>query len=178
MSRTSVDRRRFLSGSTAALIALLTGSILAPAIAFVTSPLWRRRGSSGVPDDFSDAGPVASIPAGTWTLLPIEIVRQDGWDKTRQARSIWVFVAGSAPADVKVLSPLCPHLGCPIAWMGGKLDFFCPCHGSVFNNDGTFVSGPSPRGMDTLEAQIRDGHLWVRWQDFRTGVKDKIAVEV
>jgi menaquinol-cytochrome c reductase iron-sulfur subunit len=178
MSPPSFDRRRFLSGCTAALMALIAGSILTPALAFVTSPLWRRRPSSGVSDGFSDAGAVASIPIGTWTLLPIEIVRQDGWDKTRQSRSVWALAGGTAPGDVKVLSPICPHLGCPIAWVAAKWDFFCPCHGSVFNTDGSFVSGPSSRGMDSLEFQIRDGHLWVRWQDFRTGVKDKIAVEV
>jgi hypothetical protein len=32
--------------------------------------------------------------------------------------------------------------------------------------------------MDTLDYQIRDGHLWVRWQDFRTGVRERIAVQV
>ena len=171
----SKDRRRFLSGFTAALMALISGSILAPAVAFVTSPLWRRRGPGGTGDDFSDAGPLDAIPAGTWTLLPIEIVRQNGWDETRQTRSVWVLTNGTS-ADVKALSPICPHLGCPIAWMAAKSDFFCPCHGSVFNDAGSFVSGPSPRAMDSLECQIRDGHLWVRWQDFRTGLPEKVAV--
>jgi hypothetical protein len=32
--------------------------------------------------------------------------------------------------------------------------------------------------MDDLKFQIRDGHLWVRWQDFRTGFRERIAVEV
>jgi hypothetical protein len=32
--------------------------------------------------------------------------------------------------------------------------------------------------MDGLDFQIRDGHLWVRWQDFRIGVHERIAVQM
>jgi menaquinol-cytochrome c reductase iron-sulfur subunit len=172
------DRRRFLSICTVGLMTVIGALIVAPVVAFVGSPLRRRRGASAAGDGFADAGALDSIPVGTWTLLPIEIVRQDAWDKTRQSRSIWARVNGTAPDDVKVLSPICPHLGCPIAWLAAKSDFLCPCHGSLFNDVGNFISGPSPRGMDTLEFQIRDGHLWVRWQDFRTGLKEKVAVEL
>jgi menaquinol-cytochrome c reductase iron-sulfur subunit len=178
MSEPVPDRRRFLSGCTAGLMALLGGLIFAPAVAFVTTPLWRRRGASAVGDDFSDAGAVDSIPVGRWTLLSIEIVRQDGWAKTRQARSVWVLVNGTGPDDVKVLSPICPHLGCPIAWLAAESEFLCPCHGSIFSKAGSCVSGPSPRAMDALESQISHGHLWVRWQDFRTGEHERITVQL
>jgi menaquinol-cytochrome c reductase iron-sulfur subunit len=178
MSEPVSDRRRFLSICTAALMALVSGLIIAPAVAFVSSPLRRRRGTGESGDDFADAGAVASIPAGTWTLLPIEIVRQDGWVKTRQPRSVWALVEATPPGIVKVFSPICPHLGCPIAWLAGTSQFRCPCHGGTFSNDGALVSGPPPREMDTLESQVRDGHLWVRWQDFRTGEHERIAVQM
>jgi menaquinol-cytochrome c reductase iron-sulfur subunit len=174
----ALDRRRFLSRTTAALMALMTGVILAPALAFVSSPLRRRGGGSAQRDDFSDAGELKSIPVGTWTLLPIEIVRQDGWDKTRQARSVWVLVSGASAGDIRVLSPICTHLGCPIAWLAATSQFRCPCHGGTFNKDGALIGGPPPRGMDSLESRIRDGHLWVRWQDFLIGVKEQVAVQV
>jgi menaquinol-cytochrome c reductase iron-sulfur subunit len=172
------NRRHFFSICTGALVALLSGLIIAPAIAFVSSPLWRRRGASAAGDGFADAGAVKSIPIGSWTLLPIEIVRQDGWVKTRQPRSVWVFLDGAAPAGVKVLSPICPHLGCPIAWLAASSQFRCPCHGGTFSNDGALVSGPPPRSMDSLESQLRNGNLWVRWQDFRTGEHERIAVQM
>ncbi len=172
------DRRRFLSVCTAALMALMTGLIFAPVAAFVGSPLRRRQGAAGAADDFVDAGAVDAIAAGTWTLLPIEIVRQDGWAKTRQSRSIWVFITGAASGDVKVLSPICTHLGCPVGWSADAGQFRCPCHGGVFAKDGSLVSGPPPRGLDSLESQVRDGRLWVRWQDFRIGTPERTAVQV
>ena len=178
MPGTFSDRRRFLSICTATLMTLMTGLILAPALAFVTSPLRRRRGTAAAADEFADAGAIDSIPLGTWTLLPIEIVRQDGWVKTRQSRSVWALVNGTAPLDVKVLSPICTHLGCPVGWSADSAQFRCPCHGGTFNKEGSLVSGPPPRALDTLESQIRDGHLWVRWQDFRIGVHERVAVQV
>jgi hypothetical protein len=32
--------------------------------------------------------------------------------------------------------------------------------------------------MDPLEFEVRQGRLWVRWQDFKIGVPERIAVSV
>ncbi len=178
MPRSVPDRRRFLSVCTGGLTAIIGGLIFAPAVAFVIGPLRRRRGAVPGADEFADAGPVNAIPAGTWTLIPIEIVRQDGWAKTQQSRSVWVRVKSTAPGDVQVLSPICPHLGCPVGWSSANSQFRCPCHGGVYTADGVWVSGPPPRGMDSLESQVRDGQLWVRWQDFRIGTSERVVVEL
>ena len=157
----------------------MTGLILAPVAAFVTDPLRRRRGESPAGAGFSDAGALDAIPADTWTLVPIEIVRQDGWDKTKQSRSVFVRVSKTGSSEVKILSPICPHLGCPVAWHPAPVsEFICPCHGGTYNQNGGLISGPPPRGMDSLESQIRDGHLWVRWQDFRISVHERTPVQV
>lgn len=178
MSQPLPHRRHFVSVCTAALMVLISGLIFAPALAFVTGPLRRRHGASEAGDEFADAGTLDSIPIDTWTLLPVEIVRQDGWAKTRQSRSIWVLVNGSGSTDVLVFSPICTHLGCPTGWAPDVSQFRCPCHGGVFNKDGTVLAGPPPRRLDTLQTQIRDGHLWVRWQDFRISVPEKVPVQV
>jgi hypothetical protein len=102
MTDTSPERRRFLSIFTTALLALIGGIIATPVVAFVTSPL-RRRGGAGPAADFSDAGALDSIAQGNWTLVPIEIVRQNGWAKSRESRSVWVRRDGMTAKDVKVL---------------------------------------------------------------------------
>ena len=178
MAETSPDRRRFLSVCTTALVAVIGGMILTPALAFVMSPLRRKAGTAAEGSDFADVGGIDAIPAGKWTLLPIEITRQDGWVKTRQARSVWVFVKSAASKEIQVLSPICTHLGCPISWNAAGSQFRCPCHGGIFDPGGARVAGPPPRGMDPLEFEMRDDHLWVRWQDFRISVPERVAVQV
>jgi menaquinol-cytochrome c reductase iron-sulfur subunit len=172
------SRRQMLALATMGLLALITSLVVAPVVAFVTSP-WRRK--SALPQtggDFADAGPLDALPSGQWKLISIEIVRQDGWSKSRESRSVWVNRMGAGDSEIVVLSPICTHLGCPITWSAAASQFRCPCHGGVFSPDGKEVGGPPPRGMDTLEFQVRDGRLWVRWQDFKISVPDRVPVQV
>jgi menaquinol-cytochrome c reductase iron-sulfur subunit len=74
---------------------------------------------------------------------------------------------------VRVLSPICPHLGCSIPWNEEKQEFICPCHGAVFAKDGVRVSGPSPRSMDDLETKIENGIVKVRYEYFRQLIPQK-----
>ena len=46
----------------------------------------------------------------------------------------------------RCLSSICTHLGCTVN--RGELGYHCPCHGSVFDDQGTVKSGPAPRGLD------------------------------
>src|SRR5262249_13334875 len=105
-----------------------------------------------------------------------EIYRQDGWKKSRATHAIWVRRTGFERKDVTVLSAICPHLGCAINWHPDQKEFQCPCHGGVFDSSGRQLSGPPPRDMDSLKFQVRSGHLWVRWQDFKIGVDKPIPV--
>src|SRR5262249_11389734 len=41
------------------------------------------------------------------------------------------------------LSALCPHQGCPIAWVPEDKQAECPCHGSRFAGDGTVLHPPA-----------------------------------
>lgn len=45
-------------------------------------------------------------------------------------------------AEVVALSDVCPHLGCRVHYEGAQGKFLCPCHGGVFEKDGTAIAGP------------------------------------
>jgi len=56
-------------------------------------------------------------------------------DEQRVQQSEWLVVIG-----------LCTHLGCvPNRTADG---WFCPCHGSVYDNSGRILKGPAPRNLD------------------------------
>jgi menaquinol-cytochrome c reductase iron-sulfur subunit len=170
------NRRRFLNFFTKALMAGLGLVVAIPAIGYFVGPLLPRRDGNGDGEGFADAGRLTDIPIGSWHLLSLRTVRQDGWKKSRFTRAIWVRRKGKGPEDIAVLSPICPHLGCPVNWHPGQAQFVCPCHGGIFNNDGGQISGPPPRSMDPLDFEVRAGRLWVRWQDFKIGVAQRIPV--
>jgi len=59
------------------------------------------------------------------------------------------------------ISQKCPHLGCRVPFCESSGRFECPCHGSVFDLAGEWISGPSPRGMDQHPLTLEDGVLVV-----------------
>ncbi len=52
------------------------------------------------------------------------------------------------------LYKVCPHLGCLVPWVRDENRFICPCHGSQYERDGTYISGPAPRGLDRFVIQV------------------------
>jgi cytochrome b6-f complex iron-sulfur subunit len=56
------------------------------------------------------------------------------------------------------VSAVCTHLHCTVNLAG--TGFHCPCHGSVFNQNGGVVSGPAPSPLPWFELTLsRDGRL-------------------
>jgi Rieske Fe-S protein len=176
MSISAAERRRFLDYTTGILLTVLGLLAAVPALGFLLAPLWKRRGEEGGNSGFVDAGSLEALPIDRWQLLALEVVRQDGWKKTKFRHSIWVRRQGVS--DITVFSSICPHLGCPINWHSDQTRFVCPCHGGIFDGAGKHTEGPPPRSMDPLEFQVREGRLWVRWQDFKIGVPQRVSVSV
>lgn len=50
----------------------------------------------------------------------------------------------------------CVHLGCTVPWNEGAGQFHCPCHGSVFEYNGTRIAGPATRAMDLMPSIVND----------------------
>ena len=52
----------------------------------------------------------------------------------------------------RCLSAICTHLGCTV----NRADhgYHCPCHGSVFDEQGSVKSGPAPRGLEWFQVTL------------------------
>jgi len=165
------NRRSFL-GALVALGSVFVGALLSvPLIRFAIFPLIRRT------TDLKNS-PVGSLSEFNSLTEPamrtIQIEQIDGWRKTVSEKI--VYVTKGQRNQICVLTSICPHLGCTVPWNKEKKQFICPCHGGTFSADGSRVSGPSQRGMDTLETSVQDGQLLVRFQYFRQLVSDKEVV--
>ncbi len=171
-----VDRREFLKG--AACVALGGACALAPAAAGVyvlVAPL-RQKAGDGAWVQLTRLE--ALTTGGEPRLFQVFIERTDAW--TRHARSAVgaVFLQRLDETKVRAFQSACPHLGCAVEWRNEMKKYFCPCHNSSFTVDGGIVDpSPAARGLDTLAVEIRgDGEVWVRFQDFKAGVKEKEPV--
>jgi menaquinol-cytochrome c reductase iron-sulfur subunit len=176
MANPDAGRRGFLTFCTGLLMALIGLLLAVPALAYFLAPLRWGREEDDSEGGFVKVGRLADLPVGQWRLLPLETVRQDGWKKTKVRHSVWVRRQSNDQSAPTVLSPICPHLGCPVNWHPDNQQFICPCHAGKFDATGQHLAGPPPRSMDVLACEVRSGQLWVHWQDFKIGVSERLPV--
>ena len=168
----SLESRRSFLGVLLGLGSFFVGALLAvPLIRFALFPLLRRTTEL----KNSPVGALSEFSSLTEPMMRIiQIEQVDGWRKAVSEKA--VYVTKGSQGQLRVLTSICPHLGCTVPWSKEKSQFVCPCHGATFAADGTRVSGPSLRGMDTLETSVQDGQLLVRFQYFRQLVPDKEVI--
>ena len=49
-----------------------------------------------------------------------------------------------------VLSPVCRHIGCHVAWNSAERSWDCPCHGSRYSGEGEVIQGPTVKPLKRL----------------------------
>ena len=162
------ERRTFLGIVIGAGMTIFGILAAIPLVRFALYPLFAKEASVA----WSDVGPADSFASLTAPVQKLVAVQQrDGWRESVAQRP--VYVTKDKEGQVVVLSAICPHLGCQVTWSGEKNGFFCPCHGSLFTPDGTRISGPTPRSMDSLATTVESGELKVRYQYFRQLLPNK-----
>ncbi len=63
---------------------------------------------------------------------------------------------------IKVVSGVCTHIGCTLRWSDERKRFECPCHGSMFSENGNVMTGPAGRPLPWYEVSVApDGRLLV-----------------
>jgi menaquinol-cytochrome c reductase iron-sulfur subunit len=171
------DRRDFLT--KAAAIVIGGGlALVAPVAGLVVflDPL-RRKSESG---EAVLVGSLEALPTdGTPRQFPVKATRVDAWNTTPNVPIGAVYLQRLKDGGVRALNVACPHAGCFVDFRPNEDCYHCPCHNSSFAIDGQIKdpTSPSPRGLDELPAEIRNGNeIWVKFQAFRAGVKEKIAV--
>ena len=83
------------------------------------------------------------------------------------ARVPWAGVTGQTAAWLRrepngefvAFAVNCTHLGCPVRWIEAAQLFMCPCHGGVYNKDGTVAAGPPPRPLVRYGVRVHDGQV-------------------
>ncbi len=151
------------------------GSVGGPLIGALVGPA-RIRTVFGA-DGFVRVGPLESLPEdGVAVALEVVVEHpKDAWSALPSTVVGAVYVAKRGDG-VAAYSTVCPHLGCRVEVGDGGSAFVCPCHDSAFGPDGAVLSGPSPRGLDPLEARVVDGFVEVRFVRFKSGTPDRVVV--
>jgi ubiquinol-cytochrome c reductase iron-sulfur subunit len=169
-STTSTNRRDFLYLATGAVGAIGAASLAWPFVAQMAPDAGTK--AAGAPIDID----LAQIPEGQsitlkWRGQPIfvrhrtakeieeakaddakglpdpenDAARVGSFNNEKQAK--WIVVQGS-----------CTHLGCvPVKNAGDYNGWYCPCHGSHYDNSGRIRKGPAPKNLVVPEFSFVSG---------------------
>ncbi len=169
----AASRRRFLKIATGCLGGGLGAALLVPATRLALGVAGRKTViSAAEPIDALAAEQVGEAPTAV-TLRAASV--RDAWSTTRNVPLGVAFVR-KEKGVIRALSSVCPHLGCTIGWDAAAGRYLCPCHDTLFEVDGSFVSGEAKRPMDDLPVTIENGRVKIQWVRYRLGGSAKEPV--
>jgi len=168
------SRRNFCKGAAAVVIG--GAAACAPVgagLAALLNPLRGRVDEAG----FVRVAPLEAAPDDNvprrFTVYADHV---DAWNKVPNQAVGAVYLRRDAKGEIEALNAVCPHAGGFVDYLASEHCFLCPVHKSRFKLDGAVADSksPAPRPMDTLAVEVRDGAIWVRFENFRAGVAQKI----
>lgn len=168
-------RRDFLKKTACSFVGggIIAAPIAASIIVF-TDPLRRTSAAGG----WTRITALEAVPAdGRPKKFQVIADRQDAWNRFPSVPIGFIYLRRTGESEVAAFNASCPHAGCAVDYREGDNSYFCPCHRSHFAVDGAVVQpSPAARGLDELDVEIRDEAIWVRFQNFRAGISEKLPL--
>ena len=172
------DRRGFMAKAAAIVIGGII--VVFPFVAGLGPLLDPLRRKNNNKDPLTPLAKLSELPEdGTPRRFQVITDRDDAWSRQPRQPVGAVYLRRVADGKVQAFTATCTHEGCFVDFRQDSKQYLCPCHQSPFTLDGEVIQpSPSPRGMDSLEVEVRpdgDGEevVFVRFEQFYTGRAEK-----
>lgn len=90
---------------------------------------------------------------GKFTLRAADLPETGAGPNANTRGKFWIT---RTEEGVRAIYKVCTHLGCLYNWQEQEDKFICPCHGSQFGRDSTYIYGPAPRSLDLFKMSAVD----------------------
>lgn len=169
------DRRSFIKKVAANVLGgIITIVPFAAGLAVWLDPARRKAAAGG---QFVRIATLTSLPDdGVPRKFSVIASRVDAWNKSPETAIGAVYLRREKGGAPQAFNVVCPHAGCFVDFVSDRNSYLCPCHNSTFALNGNIndPGSPSPRGLDELQVEVRGSEIWVRFQNFRAGVAEKV----
>ncbi|MCF8564852.1 ubiquinol-cytochrome c reductase iron-sulfur subunit [Alicyclobacillus tolerans] len=177
-----LTRRQFLTYVLGGTGAFMASTVMTPLLISSADPLHRSAGGSYAKTSWKVSDFDDKLPKHVTYLQHID----DGWNSQDKPNDVYVI---KYQKKLMIMSHVCTHLGCHVKGsthngksiapeysdglkagsvsydpnIGPKSWFFCPCHGSHYDNYGVNTpNSPAPRPLDLYQYKVdSDGYVWV-----------------
>ncbi len=154
-------RRSLLLWIPSALFAGIAATLATAAYRFLRPRKDEDVGSPQTAGGWVAVAPLSTLSGDQPVLQTLLLERRAGWSLAREERAIYVLPG----TERRVVSAICPHEQCDVAWSAQTREFLCPCHDSRFGPEGSRLTGPAVRDLDALPTRVENGVLQVRLSD-------------
>ena len=153
---TDPTRRGFLEASIFVTGAGFAVALGLPGALDLATPLLRDGDRTWV--DLGELAALAQSPMPVAVRFRFE--SSSGYTTESKPGLLYVVPDQAADHGVHVLSPICTHKGCNVAWSPEEDLFACPCHKGRFDATGAPVSGPPNAPLARAAVRVEAGPLW------------------
>jgi Rieske Fe-S protein len=152
---TSLDRRNFLVRAITAIHATMAATVAFILGSTTLAPSFSRR-----EETWLRAAAFDSLPENQPFPVTLRVSRNDGYSQVVDRTVVYLVRTGDE--DVRALQSTCTHLGCRTSYDRKTRRIVCPCHGGVFDVNGSVLEGPPPAPLPTLTTRVEDGQVLVQ----------------
>lgn len=149
------DRRRFLSRLSLAAGTAGAALVGLPIVGFLLAPIFQP-----VPTIWRDVGDVENFAIGSTVAVTFLDASPLPWAGVAAKTAAWL--RRTSEQEFVAFAINCSHLGCPVTWLPNANLFMCPCHGGVYNNDGTVAAGPPPKPLARYAVRVQNGKVQIQ----------------
>ena len=155
----TVTRRRFMEGTALAAGGIASAAFALPALGFALGPVLE----DTTRENWQSVGPESDFEDDAYVQRVINVVAEIG-DPGKTTVYIRRFDserdnARNEDQPYVAISTRCAHLGCPVRYIQASQKFVCPCHGGVYDFQGTVEGGPPVRPLDRFYTRVRNGNV-------------------
>ena len=148
------SRRHFLGSLTSGILSVIGGILAFLGGGAVLSSTVRRQ------EEWLAVSALHDLPDNEPTPVTLSVMRMDGYRQALEQRTIFLVKTGES--EVAALNATCTHLGCLVAWDKDGQVFKCPCHGGIYDRNGTVQDGPPPEPLAKVATMVDGDRVLVQ----------------
>jgi Rieske Fe-S protein len=149
------SRRSFLVKLSFGLGGLAAFAVSIPVLGSLLAPLLEKKQQK-----WRKVGVLSDFAVGSTNLVKFENADPVPWAGTTAKSAAWL--RRDTETSFVAFSVNCAHLGCPVRWEQSAELFMCPCHGGVYYKDGSWASGPPPRGLTKYQVRVNNQDVEIK----------------
>lgn len=150
-----ITRRNFFLKVSLGLAGISALAAAVPVVSALVAPLLEK-----TKQQWRTVGKLDDFQMGTTSLVTFTDADPEPYAGVTAKSAAWL--RRTDQNDFIAFAANCTHLGCPVRWEKDAHLFMCPCHGGVYNADGTVAGGPPPKPLTRYEVRTFNNEVQIK----------------